>query len=311
MIYTVTCNPSLDYRLELSRLVPGETNRVQRTGMLAGGKGLNVSMVLHNLGLDSTALGFTAGFVGEEISRRMAQSGCRCEFIQLPDGCSRINVKLSGETESTELNAPGPDIPQSAQDAMTKRLQALQPGDLLILAGSVPPSMPENSYAAWLAQLESKQLTTIVDAAGEALRTALPCRPFLVKPNHHELGALFDTEIRTPAMAAEYGRRLQKMGARNVLVSMSGDGAVLCAEDGRIYRQAAARGKVKNDVGAGDSMIAGFVAGWLRTKDYVKALQMGAAAGAASAFSDGLAKAAEIEAIRSRMAEAEEIYSKP
>lgn len=297
MIYTVTCNPSIDYRMDLPQLRPGETNRAASVSMLAGGKGLNVSMVLQHLHMGTTALGFAAGFVGTEIEQRMKKSGCRCQFIHLPHGCSRINVKLSGKAETTELNAPGPEIPSPALEELTRQLSQLTAEDVLILAGSVPPSMPKNIYADWLEQLKDKNLTAVVDATGDTLLAALPCRPFLIKPNHHELGDLFDVTIDSPEKAAEYGQRLQEMGARNVLVSMSGDGAVLCTEDGSLLRVPAAEGAVKNDVGAGDSMIAGFVTGWLQTKDYAQALHLGAAAGAASAFSETLAEKEEIDRI--------------
>ncbi len=298
MIYTVTCNPSIDYRMDLGQLRPGETNRAASVSMLAGGKGLNVSQVLHHLGMETTALGFIAGFVGKEIARRMESSGCCCRFIHLPEGCSRINVKLSGAEESTELNAPGPEIPLSAQEELTRQLNDLKPTDMLILAGSIPPSMPKDIYAKWLEQLP--EIPVVVDATGDTLLAALPYRPFLVKPNHHELGDLFHVAIDSHEKAAEYGRKLQEMGAQNVLVSMSGDGAVLCTADGRLLVQQAVEGTVKNDVGAGDSMIAGFVTGWLQTKDYVQALHLGAAAGAASAFSETLAKKEEIDAVFAR-----------
>ncbi len=297
MIYTVTCNPSLDYRMELETLRPGETNRANTVGLLAGGKGLNVSMVLHALGVETTALGFVAGFVGDEIELRMEKSGCRCRFIHLEDGCSRINVKLCGETESTELNAPGPLVSQSAQEELLRQLEGLQPGDTLVLAGSLPGSMEKNTYALWLEQLKEKELRVVIDTTGEALLETLPYHPFLIKPNHHELGDLFQVKITTPEEAALYGKKLQEQGARNVLVSMAAQGAVLCAEDGQIYHQPAAVGTVKNDVGAGDSMVAGFLAGWEKTKKYQDALRLGTAAGAASAFSDTLAEKEDVERI--------------
>lgn len=297
MIYTVTCNPSLDYRMELEQLKPGETNRADTVGLLAGGKGLNVSVVLHHLGMETTALGFVAGFVGDEIELRMEKTGCCCRFLHLEDGCSRINVKLRGAAETTELNAPGPVITEAAQDALLRQLSQLQSNDVLVLAGSVPPSMPKTVYADWMEQLRETGAAVVVDASGDTLKQALPHCPFLVKPNHHELGALFDVKITDREQAAAYGKKLQEMGAQNVLVSMSGDGAVLCTADGEVLVQEAASGKVVNDVGAGDSMIAGFLTGWLRTRNAEIALHLGAAAGAASAFSENLATAEEVEAV--------------
>lgn len=303
MIYTVTCNPSLDYRMDLEQFKPGETNRADTVGLLAGGKGLNVSVVLHHLGMETTALGFVAGFVGNEIELRMEKTGCRCRLIHLEDGCSRINVKLRGANETTELNAPGPDISAAAQDELLRQLTELQPGDTLILAGSVPPSMPKTIYANWMKQLHETRLHIVVDATGDTLLQTLPYHPFLIKPNHHELGDLFGVTIDSREKAAAYGKKLQEMGARNVLVSMSEDGAVLCTEDGRVLTQAAANGTVANDVGAGDSMIAGFLTGWLQTHDYQKALHLGTAAGAASAFSETLAEKADIEQIQKTLPE--------
>lgn len=301
MIYTVTCNPSLDYRMELGQLKTGETNRADAVGLLAGGKGLNVSVVLHHLGMETTALGFVAGFVGNEIELRMEKTGCHSRFVHLPEGCSRINVKLRGTDETTELNAPGPDIPTSAQQELTRQLSELQAGDVLVLAGSVPPSMPKTIYADWMQQLQNAGLDIVVDATGDTLLQALPLHPFLIKPNHYELGDLFHVKIDSEASAVMYGKKLQEMGARNVLVSMSSDGAVLCAEDGQVLRQSAADGTVINDVGAGDSMIAGFLTGWAKTKDYAKALHLGAATGAASAFSENLATQEEVEQVQKKL----------
>lgn len=304
MIYTVTCNPSLDYHMELESFAPGMTNRASFTRLTAGGKGLNVSIVLDNLGVETTALGFAAGFVGREIEARMAKTGCHHHFVLLPEGCSRINVKLKCGGQTTELNASGPEIPIEARDALMRHLEQIQPGDTLVLAGSVPESMPKTIYADWMARLSGRGILFVVDTTGDTLRRALPHKPFLIKPNHHELGELFGVEIHDPQTAAQYGIQLQKMGARNVLVSMSGDGAVLCAESGEVLWQAPAKGTMVNDVGAGDSMIAGFLTGWERTHDYREALLLGAAAGAATAFSEDLAQRSEIEAVRSQLSAA-------
>lgn len=297
MIYTVTCNPSIDYRLELNRLVPGATNRAKSAQMQVGGKGLNVSLVLHSLGVETVAMGFVAGFVGSEIAHRMGRKSCHCRFVHLNEGCSRINVKLGGRAESTELNAPGPEIPLEALAEMEQYFMDFKQRDYMVLAGSVPPSLPPDIYAKWMKMLLDRGGSFVVDAVGETLLQTLPYHPFLIKPNHHELGDLFGVVVDSVGMAGGYGKKLQKMGARNVLISMSGDGAVFCGENGRVYFQPAAKGVVKNDVGAGDSMIAGFLTGWLKTRSYVQALRWGTAAGAASAFSETLAEAEEIEAI--------------
>ncbi len=310
MIYTVTCNPSLDYSMELDTFHAGTVHRVSQTTLSAGGKGLNVSTVLHRLHMETTALGFAAGFVGTEILRKMSELGVLCRFCILPEGCSRINVKLrTSDTtqDSTELNANGPAIPAAAQEALTAQLSTIEDGDTLVLAGSIPSDMAPSTYADWLAMLSEKQLTVVVDAVGKVLLDTLPYHPFLIKPNHHELGELFGVTIQSPAEAASYAAILQGMGARNVLVSMSGEGAVLRTETGISYYQKAAQGTVRNDVGAGDSMIAGFLASWLKNGDYPKALHEGTAAGAATAFSTGLATQTDIETIGQSLDEPQQL----
>ncbi len=318
MIYTVTANPSLDHWMELDQFQMGRTNRCQKSTLMAGGKGLNVTRVLHNLHMDSMALGFVAGFVGDEIVRQVEKSGCLCRLIRLTEGCSRINVKLQctlndreetilgygGEYDTTELNTAGPQIPADAMAALTEQLEQLESGDYLVLAGSVPSGASSALYADWMARLYGKDISVVVDASGEMLLRTLSYHPFLVKPNHHELGELFGVTINGIEKAIFYGKQLQAQGARNVLVSMSKDGAVLCCENGAVYTQAAAKGKtVVNDVGAGDSMIAGFLTGWIRTGDYRKALRYGAATGAATAFSKGLATKQEVERILAELEE--------
>lgn len=297
MIYTVTLNPALDYIVQVPHLLPGKTNRTTAESFLPGGKGINVSVVLGNLGVSNRLLGFLAGFTGTEIQRCLTLQGCDCRFITLSQGYSRINVKLKGEQE-TEINAQGPVITQDAIAQLQQQItEEMQDGDILILAGSIPKQVSQTIYEEMMEQVAEKEIAVVVDAEGDLLRRTLPKRPFLVKPNHHELGRLFDVSIQTKEEAVTYAKLLQAEGARNVLVSMSGKGAVLCTEHGLIYDQCAASGTVVNSVGAGDSMVAGFLAGWQKTQDYAKALRMGAAAGAASAFSAHLATKEEVQAL--------------
>lgn len=293
MIYTVTCNPSLDYLISVKDFQLGKTNRMQSERLVPGGKGINVSMVLKHLGVESTALGFIAGFTGDELERRLNGLGLHCDFIRLSEGCSRINVKFK-EYDGTEINGSGPAIAAADVKCLLKRLERLEEGDVLVLAGSIPESIPSSFYRDILAGLTGKGILTAVDATGDLLSRVLEYHPFLVKPNHHELGELFDTEIRTRDEAVPYAKKLRTMGAENVLVSMSGQGAVLAAGDGMIYQLPAPEGKLVNAVGAGDSMVAGFLAGWLDAKDYAHAFRMGVSAGSASAFSEGLASKDEI-----------------
>lgn len=295
MIYTVTFNPSLDYIVGVKDFIPGRVNRIEHEEICPGGKGINVSVMLHRLGVENIALGFTAGFTGAEIRRRLAAVGCRADFIQV-DGLSRINVKLRAGAE-TELNGRGPDIPAFALDRLYQQLDRLAGDDLLVLAGSIPNSLPADIYETILHRLEPKGIRTVVDATGALLSNVLQYRPFLIKPNHHELGELFGVELSSKAEAAQYARKLQAQGARNVLVSMAKDGAVLLTEDGDVREAAAPSGRVKGSVGAGDSMVAGFLAGYFRTKDYAEAFRLGLAAGSATAFADWLASADEVEAV--------------
>ncbi len=294
MIYTVTFNPSLDYIITIKDFKIGKTNRTQREVLLPGGKGINVSTVLKHLGMETTALGFVAGFIGDEICKRVKELGVDSAFIRVENGCSRINVKMK-EFEETEINGKGPQIDQASVDKLLKKLDSLKKGDVLVLAGSVPESMDKGIYKEILARLEGKEILSVVDATGMLLVDTFSYHPFLIKPNHHELGDIFGVKLRTRKEVIPYARKLQKMGARNVLVSMAGEGAVFVAETGQEYQLAAPVGKVMNAVGAGDSMVAGFLAGWLQTKDYRHAFQMGVAAGSASAFSELLATRGEIE----------------
>lgn len=296
MIYTVTFNPSLDYIITVKDFALGKTNRTLTETMLPGGKGINVSIVLHNLGIFSTALGFTAGFTGDEFERKVAQLGIFGEFIRVSEGTSRINIKLK-DFDGTEINGQGPVIGKSALEKLFCRLDALESGDILVLAGSIPASMPSSIYSDICGRLSGKGILFVVDATKELLLNVLKYHPFLIKPNHHELGELFGVELTTREAVVPYARKLQEKGARNVLVSMAGEGAVLVDEKGKVWQQAAPEGKLVNAVGAGDSMIAGFLAGWLQERDYSHAFLMGIAAGSASAFSELLATADEVRRV--------------
>ncbi|MBQ8634098.1 MAG: 1-phosphofructokinase, partial [Lachnospiraceae bacterium] len=297
MIYTVTFNPSLDYIVEVNNMTLGATNRTSFEQMLPGGKGLNVSFVLKNLGFDTTALGFLAGFVGEEIEKRVAETGVTCEFIKLSEGCSRINMKVRN-VDGTEVNGMGPVIPAEKVERMLERLDALTKEDILVLAGSIPSSMPATVYSDIMKRLAKQNGPLIVvDATKDLLMNVLPYRPFLIKPNHHELGELFGVAITSHEEVIPYAKKLQEQGARNVLVSMGGFGAVLVDEQGGVYKSKAPEGVVVNSVGAGDSMVAGFLAGWLEKKNYEYAFHMGLAAGSASAFSENLATREEVSRV--------------
>ena len=293
MIYTVTFNPSLDYIVSVDEFKLGLTNRTSSELLLPGGKGINVSTILTNLGIESTALGFAAGFTGDEIIRRVEQIGVRSDFIRIEDGISRINVKLKS-IDGTEINGMGPDISSEKTEELMRKLDVLDEGDVLVLAGSIPSSMPDDIYSRILKRLEGKGITFVVDATGDLLLNVLKYHPFLIKPNNHELGDLFGVELKTRKEVVPYGRKLQEMGAKNVLISMAGEGAVLIAEDGSVYDTPAPKGVLVNAVGSGDSMVAGFTAGWMEKKDYRHAFYMGVAAGSASAFSEYLATKDEI-----------------
>lgn len=288
MIYTVTFNPSLDYIISVEDLELGAVNRTTREFMNPGGKGINVSLVLRNLGYDSTALGFQAGFTGKEILRQLNKEKIRSDFIEVEEGISRINVKIRSREES-EINGMGPVIKEADMEKFYEKLDRLKEGDLLILAGSIPSSMPKTMYRDLMERLFGKNIRVIVDASGELLVNVLQCRPFLVKPNAPELGEIYGVSLKTRNEVVPYARKMQKEGARNVLVSMAGEGAVLLTEDGKIFQTEAPKGTVQNSVGAGDSMVAGFVAGYLASGDYEKAFYMGVCAGSASAFSEGMA----------------------
>lgn len=299
MIYTVTFNPALDYVVRLPAFAPGEVNRTESEDIQLGGKGINVSCVLGQLGVQSVALGFVAGFTGAALEEGLARRGVRADFIRLPEGLTRINVKIKASVE-TEINGQGPAIPAGALEELFRKLERLAAGDVLVLAGSIPASLPSDIYQRILERLAPKGVLCAVDATGELLVKVLPYKPFVIKPNDHELGEIFGRTLSSDGEIAECARLLQQKGARNVLVSMAGDGALLLDEGGNVHRLEAFKGKVKNSVGAGDSMVAGFLAGWLEKGDWAWALRLGSACGSATAFSDALATRAEIEALLDR-----------
>ena len=293
MIYTVTFNPSLDYIVSVDDFKLGLTNRTSSELILPGGKGTNVSTVLNNLGFESTALGFVAGFTGNEIVKRLNDMGIKSDFISIENGISRINLKLKS-IDGTEINGAGPDISEEKVNKLMDKLNQLKEGDVLVLAGSIPSSMSDNIYRDIMADLKDRGVMIVVDATKDLLLNVLEYHPFLIKPNNHELGEIFDVKLITREEVIPYGRKLQEKGARNVLVSMAGEGAVLIAEDGQVFDAPAPKGKLINGVGAGDSMVAGFVAGWIEKQDYEYAFHMGVASGSASAFSENLATKEEI-----------------
>ena len=305
MIYTVTFNPSLDYMIGVDEFETGKVNRTCKESIVPGGKGLNVSIVLKNLGMESTPLGFTAGFTGAEIMRLLSTYGLNGQFIQVKDGISRINVKLRSMSvtesgtrkvaEESEINGRGPGIDEAELKAFYKQLDMLDKNDVLVLAGSIPTVLPSTIYRDIMARLQDKGIMIVVDATRNLLVNVLEYHPFLIKPNNHELGEIFGVEVKEKEEVISYAGKLQEMGARNVLVSMAGDGAVLVAEDGTVYKAEAPKGIVKNSVGAGDSMVAGFLYGYLTEKTYEKAFYYGLCTGSASAFSEKLATRTEVE----------------
>jgi len=300
LIYTVTFNPALDYVVRVDHFTAGAVNRTVEEHIFYGGKGINVSAVLANLGYATTALGFVAGFTGDEIERGVKALGFSSDFIRVEKGMSRINVKLKSDQES-EINGMGPEITPWDVEKLFRKLDNLAKGDVLVLSGSIPASIDRRIYETILARMEGKGVLVVVDAEKELLMNVLKYHPFLIKPNNHELGAMFGVVLEDEADIVTYAKRLQDMGAGNVLVSMAGDGSLLVTEDKEIRRMGVARGVVKNSVGAGDSMVAGFLAGYLENKDYGHALRMGTAAGGATAFSDGIGTKEEIMRLYSQL----------
>ena len=293
MIYTVTFNPSLDYIASCDDFILGQTNRTTKEIIYPGGKGINVSIVLRNLGLDTTALGFLAGFTGDEIKRLILKEGIKNEMIEVNNGFSRINVKLRSTKES-ELNGMGPSIDEESIKKLYQKLDNLTSADILVLAGSIPSSMPSSIYSDICNYLKDKNMKIVVDATKDLLLNVIPYKPFLIKPNNHELGELFNVELNTREEVVPYARKLQELGARNVLVSLAGEGAVLVDENGEVYSSKAPKGKVINSVGAGDSMVAGFLYGYKTFNNYHEAFKYGVCTGSASAFSEELAKFNEV-----------------
>lgn len=293
MIFTVTFNPSLDYIVGLDSFREGEVNRSEWEHTYPGGKGINVSMVLKNLNIRNIALGFMGGFTGKEIQRRVKDFGCYTDFVKIKSGNSRINIKIKAQKES-EINGQGPAISKKELAELFKKMESIVAGDILVLAGSIPAALPEDTYENIMKHLENSGVKIVVDATGELLLRVVKYRPFLIKPNNHELGEMFGKKLNSHDEIVFYAKRLQEMGAQNVLISMAGDGAILVDENGEIHEMKPPKGVVKNSVGAGDSMVAGFIAGYLKGKDLQEAFKMGVATGSASAFSETLATKEEV-----------------
>lgn len=307
MIYTITFNPSIDYIVSVDHFKIGEVNRTTKELLLPGGKGINVSIVLNNLGLESIALGFIAGFTGQEIKRRIEDGfKVKTDFIDVENGYSRINFKMKSDEES-EVNGNGPIIEEKHLNVLKEKLSVLQSDDILVLSGSIPSCVSNDIYSHIMEYLDHKNIKIVVDATGHLLMNVLKHKPFLIKPNNHELAEMFHVKLSNRDDIVTYAKKLQELGAKNVLISMAGDGALFVCENGNVYFSEAPKGKVKNSVGAGDSMVAGFIAGYENTKDYVQAFRMGIATGSASAFSDNLATKEEVEDLLKTMEEAEKI----
>ncbi len=289
MIYTVTFNPAIDYVIHMHALNFGEVNRSESEEIFYGGKGINVSTVLKNLGQDSVALGFIAGFTGKAIEAGLNDMGITSDFIELGSGFTRVNVKIKARVE-TDINGQGPDIDEKATDELFGKLDKLKSGDYLILAGSIPATMPDDTYERIMERLDGRGINIVVDATRDLLLNVLRYKPFLIKPNNFELGEMFDKKLTTRNEIVEHAQKLREMGARNVLVSMAGDGAVLISETNEVVRMGVPEGRVLNSVGAGDSMVAGFVLGYMRSGNYLEAIKLGTACGSATAFSEGLAE---------------------
>ena len=299
MIFTVTFNPSLDYIVCVDEMRLGTINRTNYEQLLPGGKGINVSIVLGNLGHPSRALGFSAGVTGVALEKLLADAGVDADLVHVKEGFTRINAKVKA-IEETELNGQGPRIAPEDVDALFSKLDVLGQDDTLVISGSVPNTLPSDMYEQVMERLAGRGVRIVVDAERDLLTRVLPYRPFLVKPNNHELGDIFGVTLKTRDEVVPYARRMQEMGAQNVLVSMAGEGGVLVAVDGQVYQSPAAKGTVVNSVGAGDSCVAGFLAGLMETGSYQTAFRMGLAAGSASAFSDHLATRPEVEDLMSR-----------
>ena len=296
MIYTITFNPSIDYLVTVDDFHQGMVNRTKSESVLCGGKGINVSIVLKNLAVESIALGFIAGFTGQEIARRMEEKNIKNDFITLKEGISRINFKMKSNEES-EVNGNGPIISKKDIAKLMDKLNRLVSGDVLVLSGSIPKSVSITIYQEIMKELSSKGILFVVDATGELMLNTLEYKPFLIKPNKHELEEMFHVKLNTKKEIITYAKKLQKKGARNVLISLAGEGAILIAEDEKTYISKAPKGELINSVGAGDSMVAGFLAGYFENKEYLEALKKGIATGSASAFSKEFATKKEVDNI--------------
>ena len=305
MIYTVTFNPSLDYIVSVDNFELGKVNRTSKEIINPGGKGINVSILLKNLGHTSCALGFMAGFTGEEIAARVREAGVVSNFIKVQNGISRINVKLRAQEES-EINGMGPKIEDEDIKKLYTQLDELKDGDILVLAGSIPSVMPGTIYSDIMEHLQGRNIKIVVDATKDLLTNVLKYRPFMIKPNNHELGEIFGVTLKTREEVVPYAKKLQEQGARNVLVSMAGEGAVLLDENGEVYKTEAPKGKVLNSVGAGDSMVAGFIAGYMDSGSYEKAFYLGVCTGSASAFSEGMATKEKVKELLAQLGKEED-----
>lgn len=297
MIYTVTFNPSLDYIIQVDNFKPGIINKTHYENILPGGKGINVSIVLSNLGHENTALGFVAGFTGKEIENRMTNFGCSTNFIQVKEGLSRINIKMKSN-EETEINGMGPQITDENIQELYSKLDKMTSDDILVISGSIPSTLPDDMYERIMKYFNEKEIKIVVDATKKLMMNVLKYKPFLIKPNNIELGELFGVELNTQEEVIPYAQKLKDMGAQNVLISMAGKGAVFIDENEKVYKSKAPKGTVINSVGAGDSMVAGFISGYLESNhDYQKAFLKGICSGSASAFSHDLCTKEEVEAL--------------
>lgn len=297
MIYTITFNPSLDYIIQVDSFKTGTINKTKKEKILPGGKGINVSIVLSNLGHETTALGFLAGFTGKEIETRIKDFGCHSKFIQVKEGLSRINIKMKSDVE-TEINGKGPMIEREDVQKLFSYLDEIKKDDILVISGSIPHSLSDTIYQDIMKYLKDRQIKIVVDATKNLLLNVLKYHPFLIKPNHIELGEIFNVKISNQKEAIFFAKKLQKLGAKNVLVSMANQGAILVDSQHTIHQSAAPKGTVINSVGAGDSMVAGFISGYLNSSgNFEKAFKTGICAGSASAFSENLATKEEIQTL--------------
>lgn len=294
MVYTVTFNPAMDYVMQVKNMNEKDINRSEEEKMFYGGKGINVSSVLTQLNIENTATGFLAGFTGSELERMLEADNINTDFVHLKTGFTRINVKIKSEKE-LDINAHGPDISEQDIDKLLNKLKKIKSGDYLVLAGSVPPSLSDDIYEKILEHFTDKDINVVVDTTGNLLKNILKYKPFLIKPNHHELGEIFSVDINSTQDVIRYAKKLQEMGAKNVLVSRARDGATLIDENGNVISVTNAPGKIVSSVGCGDSMVAGFIAGYIESKNYEKALRLGAVCANATAFSCSIAKKKEID----------------